>query len=127
MRLPVLLRVNRPADEAVPLPQQLDDVAAGIHRVRQGGVGLVLLAIAGSRRRGDRHPLHAIHRTAPGRASPTLVLAEQNNSDLTLQMLKMGVIDCLSQPLNTSRLGMLVDMFTLRSCPLCRAGRIGQE
>jgi DNA-binding NtrC family response regulator len=46
---------------------------------------------------------------------PTIVLVGENNSKLTLRLLRMGVVECLSEPLYTSRLAMLADVLTVRA------------
>ncbi|MHC4398532.1 MAG: sigma-54 interaction domain-containing protein, partial [Planctomycetota bacterium] len=49
-----------------------------------------------------------------GLSIPIVVLTERDDPQLHLQLMRLGVTECLSRPLNLSRLALLVDMGTLR-------------
>jgi DNA-binding NtrC family response regulator len=53
---------------------------------------------------------------ASGHPVPTVVLCDRAFPDLALALLRQGAADCLSRPLDLNRLGLLVEMLTLRAC-----------
>src|SRR5437868_1713440 len=92
------------------LPNESDAVG----RIQRGGVGLALIYLSGAQeldivarmlRAFAQHKL----------AVPALALIEHHDADLVLDLLRLGVVDCVSQPFNTSRLAMLVDLLTVRA------------
>src|SRR4051812_30611046 len=75
---------------------QVGSVPEAIERIRQGGIGLALVHIRGADevavvRRFMRSLLEY------KQTIPTLVLVEEADPELSLSLLKMGVVECLAR------------------------------
>jgi DNA-binding NtrC family response regulator len=46
---------------------------------------------------------------------PTLLICDADQSELALPLIRLGAVDCLSRPLDTSRLVYLLDLLTVRA------------
>lgn len=82
--------------------------------LRQGGVGLVVYSLA----EADREPElveFLENMKAAGIRVPLVVIIESDEPQLRYRLLRCGAADCLSPPLDASRLGFLIDFLTLRT------------
>ncbi len=82
--------------------------------LRRGSVGLLVYLLTG----GDREPelvgfLNAMKEA--GIRVPVLVVCHNGDPELRLRLLRRGVADCLSPPVDVSRLAFLVDYLTLQA------------
>lgn len=80
----------------------------------RGGVGLLVYSLA----QIDREPelVECLERLKDsGSRVPVLVVSDTNDPELRLRLLRRGAVDCLTSPLDVSRLAFLVDFLTLRA------------
>lgn len=82
-------------------------------RVLRGDVSLVLAYLADS---GQAQGLvDLLHQIRAARVPiPVVVISKDDDPDLCLELLRLGVADCLPRPLDVSRLAFLVDILTVR-------------
>lgn len=83
-------------------------------RVQNSDVGLVLAYLTDpSEVQGVIDLLHEIEKAQL--PVPVVVVSEEDTPDLSLRLLRRGVVDCLPRPLDISRLAFLVDVLTIRA------------
>jgi DNA-binding NtrC family response regulator len=99
------------ADLRLRVQENFEEAAA---QLELGGVSLVLAHLPGGEELdGVRRLLQAV--TCCKMPVPVLVIADRYHAGQALTLLRRGVVDYLSQPLDLSRLAYLVDMLTVRA------------
>ena len=97
----------------VAVPERVDNLEAASEIVRSGRVGLILTYVVDPAAGAEvARWVEELQHT--GISVPLVVLMERDDPQLLLQLVRRGVTECLSRPLNLSRLALLVDMYTLR-------------
>jgi DNA-binding NtrC family response regulator len=76
-----------------------------------------VLVLAHLTRANDTEPVTRLLRmlTSAEQPAPTLVLSDEHRPEQMLQLLRLGVVDYLSRPLNLNRLSYLIDVLTVRA------------
>ncbi|MHC4181281.1 MAG: sigma-54-dependent transcriptional regulator, partial [Planctomycetota bacterium] len=95
------------------VPEQADNLEAATEIVRSGRVGLILTYVVDPVA-GAEVARWVEELSRKGISVPIVALTEHDDPQLHLQLVRQGVTECLSRPLNLSRLALLVDLYTLR-------------
>lgn len=83
-------------------------------RVLKGDVGVVLVYVAHSSE--AQRVIDLLHEMGKARSPvPMVVVSKRDIPDLSLRLLRRGVVDCLPRPLDISRLAFLLDVLTIRA------------
>ena len=83
-------------------------------RALRGGVGLMLAYVSDSSQ--AQGVIDFLRETGKAKMPiPVIVVSERDDPDLSLRLMRLGVVDCLVRPLDISRLAFLVDVLTIRS------------
>ena len=83
-------------------------------RLRRGDVGLILVWLADPT--AEKSVVGLLQSVSKSPApTPAIVLCEQGSARLSRLVLRAGAVDCMSRPLDVSRLALLTDIFTVRA------------
>lgn len=93
--------------------ESVEDLDLASVRIRRGDVSLALLKVSAQLPVSDGVRFVNQLATLP-RPVPALVIMENDDAEASLSLVKAGAVECMSRPLNTSRLSMLIDLLTAR-------------
>jgi two-component system response regulator HydG len=89
------------------------DRSDALVRIKTGGVALVLCHLAEAAEQPE--VMRFVEQVAGGLYPvPVVVLTELSDPEIKLSLLKVGAMDCLTRPLNLSRVVFLLDLLTVR-------------
>jgi DNA-binding NtrC family response regulator len=95
------------------IPRRVESLEAASDLLRSGKGDLALIYVADPTAGAEL--VRSLEQwNFDGLSAPIVVLTERDDPQLHLRLVRLGVIECLSRPLNLSRLALLVDMTTLR-------------
>lgn len=93
--------------------EEFGDAESALARAGEGDVGLILIAVGGAVARADAERL--VREAARlSRPVPCVVLLASDEPETALAFWRAGVAECLSPPLNLSRLALLIELLTVR-------------
>ena len=94
--------------------EKVADTGSALSRLERADVGLILAWLPHPESEKDVIGLLQGVAKLPT-AVPTVVLCERASAGLSRRMLRSGAVDCMSRPLDVSRLALLTDILTVRA------------
>ncbi len=84
-----------------------------LERLAAGGIGVVLVHLDSQPTEEAVELVRTVRETWP--TMPVLTMGAEIDAAQTLELLRLGVVECLTRPYNISRLRFLVDILTVRA------------